>query len=97
MAAKGKLRTIAGGYQAYCLGCKEYHRIPSDRWQFNGDYDKPTFSPSVVVTSGGVTDEEGVYYDRQVCHSFIREGEWQYLDDCTHGLKGQTIPLRQEA
>lgn len=28
-----------------------------------------------------------------VCHSFIREGMIQYLDDCTHELKGQTVAL----
>lgn len=27
-----------------CPGCKDTHTV-SDNWDFNGDYDKPTFSP----------------------------------------------------
>lgn len=29
-----------------------------------------------------------------VCHSFIKDGQIQYLDDCTHRLKNQTVPLK---
>jgi hypothetical protein len=50
---KGKLRVIEGGMLAfYCPGCEEYHMIPvegSNAWGFNGDYDKPTFTPSILV------------------------------------------------
>lgn len=28
-----------------------------------------------------------------ICHSFITNGQIQFLDDCTHALKGQTVPL----
>lgn len=28
-----------------------------------------------------------------ICHSFITNGEIQFLDDCTHELKGQTVEL----
>lgn len=28
-----------------------------------------------------------------VCHSFVRNGQIQFLDDCTHDLKGQTVDL----
>lgn len=28
-----------------------------------------------------------------ICHSFIREGKIQFLNDCTHKLKGQTVDL----
>lgn len=55
---KGKLRVLQGGMVAFfCPGCKEYHAIHIDRsehpvWSFNGDYDKPTFNPSILVKSG---------------------------------------------
>ena len=29
----------------------------------------------------------------EVCHTFIRAGQIEFLGDCTHALKGQTIPL----
>lgn len=32
-----------------------------------------------------------VYGER--CHVFIREGQIQFLDDCTHSLKGQTVAI----
>jgi hypothetical protein len=49
------LRTGEGGRLLFwCPGCKEGHQVqigegPSPRWGFNGDYDKPTFSPSILV------------------------------------------------
>jgi hypothetical protein len=55
---KGKLRITEDGMLVfYCPGCKQMHRIyvnkpNSPRWDFNGNYDKPTFSPSILVTSG---------------------------------------------
>jgi hypothetical protein len=32
-----------------------------------------------------------VYGER--CHVFITNGQIQFLDDCTHALKGQTVPI----
>ena len=73
----------------YCEGCKCDHGIwttqPNHRnatWQFNGDMDKPTVTPSLHMDTPG-----------RVCHSFITNGNIQYLDDCCHALKGQTIEL----
>jgi len=28
-----------------------------------------------------------------VCHSFVVDGNIQFLNDCTHALAGQTVPL----
>lgn len=28
-----------------------------------------------------------------VCHSFVTDGQIQFLSDCTHYLAGQTVPL----
>lgn len=28
-----------------------------------------------------------------VCHSYVRDGQIQFLGDCTHKLAGQTVPL----
>ena len=28
-----------------------------------------------------------------VCHHFIRDGKIQFLGDCTHALRGQTVDL----
>lgn len=86
---KGKLRVANDGMVFFwCSGCKTYHGLYVDKtkpvnWDFNGDYDKPTFRPSVLVTN-----PQGLR-----CHSFVTDGNIQYLDDCSHNLKGQTIEL----
>jgi len=76
-----------------CPGCMQTHRIPfgkgsGPRWTFNGDVNKPTFSPSLRIrwTYG----EEG---KPGVCHSFITDGQIHFLSDCTHSLAGQTVDL----
>lgn len=86
MNAKGKLRIIESGYNAYCPGCKYYHPFDS-RWTFNGDFDKPTFTPSMLVNA---------QFPESRCHSFIANGEWQFLNDCYHKPKGQVVVMQEE-
>ena len=87
MTIRGKLMILDDGKLAWdCPGCGCMHAV-NDRWQFNGNYDKPTFSPSVKVTH---------YHDGQgrvVCHCFVRDGQIQYLSDCYHEMAGQTVDL----
>ena len=112
MTARGVLRIGEGDHLLFwCPGCKEMHQIraradgqhhPGEAWGFNLDYDKPTFTPSVLVRGKRrITDDE---YDRiragerlsipdQVCHSFVTDGQIQFLGDCTHELAGQTVAL----
>ena len=59
MAALGKkLRSAeGGGIHFWCPGCNAAHRIqvgdgPGPRWNWNGDAENPTFTPSVLVRSG---------------------------------------------
>ena len=98
MGALGsKLRSLDHNMVAFlCPGCKTRHAISTDRWTFNGDGDNPTFSPSVLVKTGRAVDPN---FQREpgdlpeVCHSFVRDGQIQFLGDCTHALAGQTVPL----
>jgi hypothetical protein len=41
-----------GNWVFYCPGCKHQHTISSSIWSFNGDVEKPTLSPSVLIKSG---------------------------------------------
>lgn len=94
----------------FCPGCKMVHQIhvgpgegrPGPRWSWNESVDKPTFSPSVLVTgSQQLTEEQCAFIQgggkiepvRSVCHSFVVDGEMKFLDDCTHELAGQTVPI----
>jgi len=73
--------------QFICPGCRKRHAL-NTTWQFNGDYDKPTVSPSVLVTWTYGEDNK-----QERCHSFIKNGMIQFLNDCTHELKGQIVEL----
>jgi hypothetical protein len=98
----------------WCPGCDGVHQVQvgegvGPRWGFDGNYEKPTFTPSVLVRSGHyVPGQDGkdcwCTYEKRlgkqapfqcsVCHSFVRDGQIQFLSDCTHALAGQTVPLR---
>lgn len=95
------------GYTLKCPGCGDYH-VYDSRWEFNGDFEKPTFTPSYLVKSGHYADRHtdecwckynekhglhGDIFKCYVCHSFVSDGKIQFLDDCTHHLKGQTVDL----
>lgn len=85
-----------------CPGCECSHYIDPNVWGFNGDLEKPTVSPSILVRGTvPITDEEhekimsGKPFEpkRFVCHSFVRDGQIQFLSDCSHQLAGQTVEL----
>lgn len=72
----------------FCRGCHTHHVIvipphPA-AWNWNEDRQNPTINPSILVQGG----ERNI-----VCHSFIRDGRMQYLDDSTHKLRGMTVEL----
>lgn len=98
-----KIKLVSGTrgiYSFFCPGCGKYHTINTKDegykqpiWGFNGDVDKPTFTPSLAVLS--VTNIANEYREMR-CHSFIRDGKIQYLSDCDHALAGQTIDMIDE-
>lgn len=55
-------------------------------WSFNGDMERPTFSPSLLVWPTG----DG--YQKR-CHLFLTDGQLQFCGDSDHALAGQTVPL----
>lgn len=92
MTTVGKiLRRISGkdGYRAiahWCPGCETVHAIRVDQprgWQFNGDYDRPTVSPSVRISDNAGT----------ICHYFIRDGKIEFCSDSPHALAGKTVDI----
>ena len=95
----------------WCPGCDGAHGITvgegsGPRWSWNGNVDKPTFTPSILVRSQTwtppVNAENHAEWQRApwpqtnvatVCHSFVTDGRIQFLNDCTHALAGQTVDL----
>lgn len=93
-----KLRSADGGLLIYwCQGCNSTHSIQhgggsGPRWGWNGDAERPTFTPSVLVSYDGAdAGREGA--PPHVCHTFVTDGRVQFLGDCTHPLAGQTLDL----
>lgn len=90
------------GYLFWCLGCEEYHQINTNKnmqWDFNGSLTRPTFSPSYLTwldpnpNAMPEHDPMGKFRNGFRCHSFIKDGQIQYLEDCTHKLAGQTVAM----
>lgn len=55
----------------------------SPSWTWDGNLDAPTLSPSILTR--GAND--------LVCHSFLRNGVFEFLSDSTHPLSGQFVPI----
>ena len=104
---------VGGKYLLFrCPGCRDAHTIKvaggNALWGWNGSVEKPTFTPSVLVTAFVMSDEghdmlergekppNGQYPGHEVrCHSFVADGRIQFLSDCTHALAGQTVDLSE--
>lgn len=82
-----------------CPGCaaggpEEYegiHMLPVNAenidkpsWNWNGDLESPTLEPS-ILTHGGP--------NYPTCHSYLRDGIFEFLTDSTHPLSGQHVPI----
>ena len=85
---------ISADYCFMCPGCGVYHGVWTTNrndnqaiWQFNGDVNKPTVSPSLLVRFTPMNGKDAV------CHSFINDGMIQFLSDCTHKLANSTVEL----
>lgn len=76
-------------YAFRCKGCKDrVHAVRLEgphAWTWNGSLDKPTIQPSIKTWSKNDGSD--------TCHSFVTDGKIQYLGDCFHELKGQTVEL----
>ncbi len=94
--ASAKLKSVKYTYDGkdfeevrfHCPGCDSSHTVRvagPGAWEFNGDHEKPTFKPSVLLTRPG----DGDYR----CHSFVTDGQIRFLSDCHHELKNQTVDL----
>lgn len=75
----------------WCPACDHLHVVNVSGtgrpvWGWNGDLVNVTVEPSILVTAG--TPDA-----RTTCHSFLRDGVWQFLGDCTHAHAGESMPM----
>lgn len=88
-------------------GCESLHQIwyeggaPGRNWGWNGDAERPIFTPSVLVTYPANPDADEEFKEwrtARCCHTFVgcngaQPGEVIFLGDCTHALAGTVQPL----
>lgn len=74
-------------YLYWCEGCGYEHafslKSEGGHHDFNMDLDNPTISPSLLQN----------FIPGKTCHSYIKDGMIQYLNDCYHHLAGKTVEL----
>lgn len=90
--------TEGGGIMFKCPACKEAHRVVvnTTEWHWNGNAEKPTITPSILVRSEANPDAVEAFKEWRTerrCHSFVTDGKIQFLSDCTHELAGQTVDI----
>lgn len=78
---------INNGTGLHMLPVNADNKTPS--WDWDGNLDAPTLSPSILTHTKPYVDGKGI----GVCHSFLKDGVFQFLSDCTHSLAGQNVPL----
>ncbi|SRR5258708_769494 len=88
------LRRATGRYFHWCPACEEMHQLP-DSWTFNGDVNKPTFSPSFKHSGLRTVNIDGRWTGEWVrdvagkpvdgtCHYIITDGKIQFCSDSWH-------------
>lgn len=75
------------GFWHWCPACKDIHPLPwkTGGWTFNGNLEKPSFTPSFKQGGSGVAGG--------CCHYIITDGTINFCGDSTHELAGQSVPL----
>lgn len=73
-------------YYMWCPGCQFYH-VFGPTWSFNGDMERPTFSPSLLSNPS---------WPERRCHLLVRDGRIEFLSDCWHALAGQTVEMEDD-
>jgi hypothetical protein len=87
-------------YLHWCLGCQCGHVYPTNRingpnWSFNGNVEKPSFTPSmrIFTPAGPYGENDEMVPEKTICHYYVTDGQIAYCSDSDHELAGKTLPL----
>jgi hypothetical protein len=97
------------GWCHYCPGCRHTHCFNVEqptrawpefniaggvKWSFNGNLERPSFSPSMLIQTGGWKSPEGKDIpQRTLCHYVLSDGVINFCADSAHELTGRAVPL----
>jgi len=79
-------------FMFWCPACKCGHGVwttntKGANWTFDGNFEAPTFSPSLLIHHG----KDG----KEICHVVVSAGVINYCSDCTHEFKGRSVPMEE--
>lgn len=97
----------------FCPACKCGHAVWTEKknhlgavWTFNGNMEKPTFTPSLKIWqetwTPPVTPENLEQWQQKpwpqtkvthVCHTNVTDGVIHFHPDCTHAFGGKQVPM----
>lgn len=81
-------------WDLHCPATHGWINIPRDgRWTFDGNYARPTFGPSYHEKRSAPGTTHPIVNPDFVNHLYVRAGNIEYLGDCTHAMRGQTVPV----
>ncbi len=72
---------MVGGSGLHMLPVNSEIKKPS--WTWDGNLIRPTLNPSILTGKGSP----------DVCHSFLRVGIFEFLNDCAHSLAGEKVEM----
>lgn len=76
----------------WCPACEMIHQL-DERWKVGGTPEVPDVEGSYLRNGSGPVGVEPDIMETPRCHLFIRNGQLQYLSDCSHSMAGQIIPM----
>lgn len=88
-----------GTFAHMCPACGDEHIFYTKKppgahaWTFNGDFEKPTFGPSMLIRWGNKIPGHENLEEGRVCHYFVKNGMIEYCGDCTHPMANQKLEL----
>lgn len=82
-------------FMFWCPACQCGHGVWTTQpnghtgavWEFNGNFESPTISPSLLIHHG----KDG----KEICHVVVSLGILNYCSDCTHSMAGKSIPMEE--
>jgi hypothetical protein len=91
------VKETSTGWVIRCRACN-WHEFPKSgkpgaSWTFNGDFERPTFTPSMNELVNGPGPDNRPDIPTRRCHFIVTDGQIQFCGDCTHELAGQAMPL----
>lgn len=76
----GCLEMYPGSIGLHMLPVNSSEKKPS--WEWDGNLEQPTLSPSILTK----------HRETEICHSYLRNGVFEFLSDCSHPLANQSVP-----